>query len=815
MLHEEVAGLHEEVAALHEAVGAPSLDELTAAAIREGCPVSRSALNDLQRGRGWPHWRTVEGFVLACAAHARRPNRTVLEAGRTDLEQWRRLHQGGRRRAPAGERDVVAALARHHAGLVERAGLPHYIPAGLTPAALDQPRQVRHAPRHGAPTRVTGWESAATTTPRIVLLADAGYGKSWLLRMYARHLGRGILERPGEDAIPAPVLLRCGELAARPEATLGAAVAAHLTGQGLLPEESRSHVVRLLGAGRLHLLLDAYDELPDTAARSALHALFVTAPAGLRCVVSGRQAGYPGPPPDGVGPAWEEHHLEPFAEPQTRAVIDVWPLTSAARASLTERLATPGLTGLAQVPLLLALLCALAEEVPPGGGAPDLPASKGELYERMLRRFLVHEHRPPAADDTDADRLLGVLAPVAHHFATQPDGWADVMPREAVLRAIRAAGEPFAELGRDAASVLRTLSVEAGIFQPLGDPSAGRVQPYLFAHRSFAEYLTSRHLAALPEAQTLAAVDAYAAAGERWDDTLAMLGRLTRTGEGRARFERLLRHLLEPEGQPLRTAHAVRMLGDLGERAAALDPLVRDLTLRRWRELTAADPVHAVRVVASCRVLPDEIMDLLVEFLVLDVDNHTLYALHLARHPHPSVTDFLIRAADRPGDPTDGFVVMTTMRNRPGAAVLEYLLEAFRPVTWHLNRARDETRHLAAVQALRDRRDPGALAVMIAAAEQERAEAGENTWWRDLRIRTGAVRVLGGYPGDPATAALLAATGDAESLVRNEAMTGLAGRDTPEVRAAVLAALREDGEDGRFDPQAVREVARSLGMRAD
>ncbi|WP_030384169.1 hypothetical protein [Streptomyces sp. NRRL S-241] len=179
------------------------------------------------------------------------------------------------------------------------------------------------------------------------------------------------------------------------------------------------------------------------------------------------------------------------------------------------------------------------------------------------------------------------------------------------------------------------------------------------------------------------------------------------------------------------------------------------------------------------------------------------------------MTDFLIRAADRPDDPSSGFLVMATMTNRPGAAVLEYLLEAFRPVTWHLNLARDEVRHLAAVQALRDRRDPGALAVMIAAAEQEGAEVGEGTWWRDLRIRTGAVRVLGGYPGDSATAALLAATGDAEYPVRNEAMTGLAGRDTPEVRAAVLAALREGGEDGRFDPEAVREVARSLGLRAD
>ncbi|MFD7788224.1 hypothetical protein ACFV4Q_34810 [Streptomyces nojiriensis] len=33
-------------------------------------------------------------------------------------------------------------------------------------------------------------------------------------------------------------------------------------------------------------------------------------------------------------------------------------------------------------------------------------AAKSELYERMPRRFLEREQRPPAAEDIEADRLL-------------------------------------------------------------------------------------------------------------------------------------------------------------------------------------------------------------------------------------------------------------------------------------------------------------------------------------------------------------------------------------------------------------------------
>ncbi|MCX5377736.1 NACHT domain-containing NTPase [Streptomyces sp. NBC_00091] len=765
-------GMREELAGLYRAAGEPSLDALVSAAAGEGRAVSRTTLHNLLRGTAArPRWETVEAFVVACAAYARtRKPRIRIPEGEADLAVWRARHQGPPVDSPA------AALARHFA---EPGGLPHYIPAGLDRAALDQPRQVRDLPRSGGRTEgPRPWERALAEHPRIVLLADAGLGKSWLLRTHARRVSREALDRlrdgtpPAE--VPLAVVLHCGEVAARPEAALGPAVAARLMERGILPGSDRAYLVDALTGGRILLLLDAYDELPDHTTRSHLHTLLATAPPTLRCVVSTRQAGYPGPP----GPDWRELLLDPFGEAESAAVIRVWPLTPAARASLGARIDAPGLGGLARVPLLLALLCALAEEVPPGGGAPDLPASKGELYERMLRRFLVHEHRPPAAEDTEADRLIDVLAPLAYYFAGRADGWQDVMPREAVLRAIRSAGAPFTELGRDAASVLRTLSVEAGILQPLGDPSGGRVQPYLFAHRSFAEYLAARHLASLPEEEILEVVETNLLDDDRWRDTLAMLGRLVLTREGREPFERLLWHLLGREAAVYHfgVLHAVRMIGDLGERTMDFERPLQALLLRRFWTEVMRGPELALDAVGSCRALPDELVDLLVEALVRKMDTYAYTAPALAHHPQASVTAFLVRAVTEGRSPFDVGRAVAALAHRPGAEALRGLLAAFRDVHWPDYTGELSVPHQQAVRALRARRDPEALGALLWAAGAPGPPEPGGHGVAARRLRTGALEVLGGYPDAAATEALLAGAEDPDPQVRAAALRELAGR---------------------------------------
>ncbi|MFE0513211.1 NACHT domain-containing protein [Streptomyces sp. NPDC058964] len=814
-----MADLRAELTTLYEDAGSPSLEQLVVAATREGCTVSRSALHNLLRGTGRPRLATVESFVVACVAHARtRRPRILLSEEVTDLARWRAL---ARPPGPEpGPEPVVQALARYFVRAVERAGVPHYLPTGMDPLALDQPRRVSPAGDRGrmrSLTPVFPWRPGQDQ-PRVVLLADAGLGKTWLLRMEARRLADEVLSRPAERS-PVPVLLRCGDLAGRSEATLASAVTGRLTDLGVVDGADGTEVLRLLASRRITLLLDAYDELPGHAARSALCGLLGTAPDDLRIVLASRWAGYTGPPPTGGGPAWAEYRLDAFGQAQTEAVIRTWPLTEAARASVRARIATPSLAGLGNVPLLLALLCSLTEEVPVGGGESDLPASKGELYERMLRRFLVHEQRPPAADDTEADRLLGVLAPIAFHFAVREGGWTDVMPREEMLRAIRGAGAPFTELGQDAARVLRTLSVDAGVLQPPGDPSGGRSQPYLFAHRSFAEYLTARHLAAVPEAKCLAVLDTHLADGGRWEDTLVMLGRLTWSGPGgRGRFERMLEHLLADDRVPGHgnVLHAVRMLGDLDDPAHPGQPLSQlsaPLTGRLVERFLAAvedEPYAASRVVGSCRTLPDTVIDPLLALLRSNVPRYSDFPRVLARHAQASVTAFLgmLAELDRGWRARDAVEALT---HRADAESLRWLLKIFRNVGRCGQNPEEKDPYEAAVRALRARRDPAALTPTLVAAQEGPTEIGPDDWMPYL-IRHGAVEILGGYPDAAATKALLTALKDSNPGIRRSAASGLADRSGPDVRAAVQDALRQPGGNAGYLGETIRATARSVGI---
>jgi hypothetical protein len=264
-----------------------------------------------------------------------------------------------------------------------------------------------------------------------------------------------------------------------------------------------------------------------------------------------------------------------------------------AAARLRDRLADPATGSMARIPLLLALLCSLAAET----GGEALPATRGQLFERVLRWFLTGAHRrlddpsAPLRDDVEVEALLQILAPLALTFATKPTGWTDLMPADGLLNAIRAAGPAFTDRHCPAGDVLRELSVGAGVLVPDGDPSGGRSPPYLFLHRCVAEYLTARHMATLPPADWLAIVRQHELSDSGWAEVIPLLGeRLTPDGA-----RELIRHLLAVEHDPSHHAlvTAARAWGarpDFGrllapaqadELAGRLDHLLQDEHTRR------------------------------------------------------------------------------------------------------------------------------------------------------------------------------------------------------------------------------------------
>ncbi len=395
--------------------------------------------------------------------------------------------------------DVISLLRRLDEGA--RTGrLPPYLPRGADVSTLARTVRVRRGIRTdlhsegsaeataGRPYRLPveraedseparPWPEVAAENRRLIVLADPGLGKSWLIRTETHRLCRSALAAAdrGEDvgALLIPVPVRCDQLVTSGGQSLAQAAAGHLVTQRLVPPRSRSGVQARIDAGGIVLLLDALDELTTDEQYGRLKELlrFWQAQVGdrVRCVLTSRIAGYRGSPlPDA-----REVELQAFTPEDVTAAVIAWQLTPPVTARVLARTKDPAVAGMTRVPLLLALLCSLAAELP---DAQQLPTTRRELYERVLRWFLTRAHRAdehpssPELRAEEVDAPLEILAPVAFHFATMPAGWTDLMPPDQLRTAIRLVGPPYDERHRPAGDILQELSISAGILVPAGNP---------------------------------------------------------------------------------------------------------------------------------------------------------------------------------------------------------------------------------------------------------------------------------------------------------------------------------------------------------
>jgi predicted NACHT family NTPase len=271
------------------------------------------------------------------------------------------------------------------------------------------------------------WPEVAGEHRRLVVLADPGLGKSWLIRTETYRLCQDALARlaegPGPVVIPVP--LRCDQLAAAAGPDLAGKAAGYLAAQGLLAERSRAGVAAMVRSGEAVVLLDALDELTETESgpvRDLVRSWADQAGDRARCVITSRIAGYTGSPLPGA----REVELQAFTSADVAAAIKAWRLPPAATSQVRDWLRDPATRAMARIPMLLALLCSLAAQAP---GSQALPATRGQLYERVLRWFLTGTHRSPddlgapSRDNLEVEALLQILAPLAFSFAIQPAGW--------------------------------------------------------------------------------------------------------------------------------------------------------------------------------------------------------------------------------------------------------------------------------------------------------------------------------------------------------------------------------------------------------
>ncbi|WP_435186941.1 NACHT domain-containing protein [Streptomyces sp. bgisy126] len=515
------------------------------------------------------------------------PLRAYLEGLLPALEQW----------------------ARHE-------GRPRYVPEDLDLFALPRSVQVRHDTDR-TPVK---WSEAVDRHRQLVVLGDAGMGKSWLIRSETARRALAAKEALGERSEPAaselPMPVRADELAALPHDRLVEALVDRLSVWHPVPTALRDALAALLASGRATLLVDALDELPGRAERGRVDRLLShwSERIGGGLVVTSRVAGYTGPPTSSRSTV--EVHLLPFDRAEVDTLIDLWGLPAAAVAALRDRVAhDAAVAALVEAPLMAALLCGLAEE------GDDLPAQPSAVLERVVRRFLGAENRWPATpvvEPVEVDRLISVLAPLAHAFASDPEGWRDRMSGQRILTVLRGRARELAGAGYDAASALRVFSIDAGMLAPAADHRPGADTPYLFVHRYFAVFLVAVHLSELPAGDLVDELTEDRCLHQDWRTAMGMTGGILARQERTATMVRMVDHLLHRPVDPFHGAlfAALRILAELPDHQSVPLEYATEAA-RHITDLLTAESERTATVDFLRRWLPN--LPLVVTTAVLDL----------------------------------------------------------------------------------------------------------------------------------------------------------------------------------------------------
>ena len=691
------------------------------------------------------------------------------------------------------------------------------------------------------------WEQIESAHDRIVVLADPGMGKSWLIRTQTHRLAQAAwasLAGPVSttDDVLIPIPIRADVLASSPGRTLAEVVSSYFVEQDMLAPRSRQLMQDRITHGDVALLLDALDEVPREASsqgaqtpRKRLEDLLRNwtdhCTGTARCVITSRLAGYSGPPVSG---AWEIELL-PFSHKDTMTAIQAWDLPAAAAQWIHGQMREPAVAAMARTPLLLALLCSRATDL---SDRNLVRVSRSGLYDATVWHFLSASHRSvdqgapaSATDPNERQMLLQVLGRIAITFATTDDGWMDRMSHQELLAAIHASGDDtIAGLGGSASAVLDRLVGQVGVLVPDGNPAADEPS-YRFIHRTFAEYLVARHLRNISHAARMRIVKAHQWFDADWAEVIPMLAGLLATerpGDARA----LAKHFLTQRRDPLYWAFRT-LLRIIGE-DPAIHRLFTDTEARRVakqvtrlisREATQIELIGALRAIPMWPpALTDALLSALSSYRMRDAA-----ASALAGRDDPRVTDALLSQLSHDSAGLTGKAAAEALAGRDDPRVTDALLTLLnhegtfsdvKEATAEALAGRDDPRvtdallsvlndssefyrvKRAAAQALAGRDDPRVTDALLSVL---------NDSSEFYPVKRAAAQALAGRDDPRVTNALLSSLADRNSDVKEAAAWALAGRDDPRVTDALLSRLHDQNEY----PQVQLEAAKALAGRND
>jgi HEAT repeat protein len=327
---------------------------------------------------------------------------------------------------------------------------------------------------------------------RAIILGDPGFGKTWLLRYEARRLAReaarGLLERTIDlHDLVLPLFFRLSDLS-HSDGPLEEALVA-LVGRGR--SDTLGGFVRdKLTTGRCAVLLDGWDEVSAKVRQQLADRLgaFSNDFPGPQLLMTSRLVGYT------VSPIRDAKELEltAFDAPAIGAFVTIWFGEDTEEARQLQAMLGHGspLSGLARIPLMLALLCRTYQQ-----GRHQFPTRRAELYDRCLWGVLRDwkQEKQPFVEISNAyvQAVLEVLEKVAFRlFSQDREQFTEAVLRETMKKFLDKL-KPWNELyGRSATDVIEELKRD-GILIKAGE---GRDAPLLFLHRTFQEHLSASYL---------------------------------------------------------------------------------------------------------------------------------------------------------------------------------------------------------------------------------------------------------------------------------------------------------------------------------
>jgi hypothetical protein len=409
-------------------------------------------------------------------------------------------------------------------------------------------------------------EQALAGHTRIVIRGAAGSGKTTLLQWLASMSAARDLPATLEEWNDCfPMLLRLRALVRNGETHLPspeeflAVTARSLAGQ---PGAS-GWVTRQLEAGRLLLLVDGVDEVPErdrSRTRDWLEELLTAYPAA-RCVVTTR--------PSAIREGWlsrcgfTELELQPMSRADVLAFIGKWHVATRTSAEWQSALSAavvtkPDLGRLATNPLMCALICALNRD-----RRGFLPSSRMELYAAGLEMLLVRRDRERGVATglmLTLEQQVRILQKLAYWLTLNG---ATEMTLERAEKIVAETLPAMLSVTAPPSDVLRHLVQRSGL---LRQPTTDTID---FVHRTFQDYLGAR---AAIENEDLGVL-VRNAHDDQWEDVLRMA-----TGHARPRERAaLLRQLLDRAAEDALHRDRIHLVAAAClENATELDPSVRE-----------------------------------------------------------------------------------------------------------------------------------------------------------------------------------------------------------------------------------------------